>query len=188
MDESKPADSFSNPLQSRMDSVVIRTKITDESGMAFTKVLLTDAEKANAAKPYVGRVQQPNLVFTGFSGAGALQSTSGDMLKFAKTYINSSGSPKLTNAMRSCVQVHYNGVDASGMTIESGLAWSYFELTPTNAHVLEHSGATFGHSSILLINEQNKKAFVMLVTMPANQIEENALQNFASQLIIRFLN
>jgi CubicO group peptidase (beta-lactamase class C family) len=167
---------------------IVRSKITDEIGMTHTKVFLTNADKANAAKPYLGRVLQPDLLFTGFSGAGALKSTTGDLLKFAKAYVNNLASLKLANAMRACAQVHFSGMDASGMALESGLAWSFFALSSTNTHVLEHSGATFGHSSVLLINEQSKKAFVLLVTMPANQTEETALQNFASELILRFLD
>ncbi len=164
-------------------ATLIKEKITDVLGMNNTKVTLSVIEEQQAAKPYEGNILQPTAKFNAFAVAGALKSTTGDLLKFANAYINNNGNADVINAMKMCEQVQFAGNEAGGGQIESGLAWYYLPLATNNLYTLVHSGATFGHSSVLIINKKSKKAFVMFITMPATNAEETAMQEFGNQLI-----
>jgi CubicO group peptidase (beta-lactamase class C family) len=168
-------------------AALIKETITDPLDMARTKVELLPGEQAQMALPYEGNIVQPLLRFAAFKGAGALKSTTGDLLRFARAYIDYPWQPALAQAMQYGTQVHYNGPQAGGGNTESGLAWSYLALAANNTHVLTHSGTTFGHGSVLVINRQDKKALVMFVTLPGTAQQEAALQDFGNQLILRAL-
>jgi CubicO group peptidase (beta-lactamase class C family) len=166
---------------------LIKEKITTVLAMNNTKVNLSPADELLAAKPYEGKILQPAIKFQAFNGAGALKSTTGDMLKFANAYINYTGSAELVNAMQACEKVQYAGNEAGGGQIETGLAWDYLPLAADNLYTLVHPGATFGHSSVLIINKKNKKALVMFITIPSTAAEQTAMQEFGNKLIIRAL-
>jgi CubicO group peptidase (beta-lactamase class C family) len=167
---------------------IIKEKITTPLNMNNTKVTLSANEVQNMAYPYLGKTLQPAIQFKALNGAGSLKSTTKDMLNFAKSYINYSGSTALANAMKECALIQYTGNDAAGGQIQTGLAWDFLPLSSTNLYPLVHSGATFGHSSVLIINKKDKKALIMFITMPGSSMEETAMQDFGNKLIMRALN
>jgi CubicO group peptidase (beta-lactamase class C family) len=164
---------------------LIKEKITDVLGMNNTSISLSTEAEQQAAKPYEGRELQPAIKFQAFNAAGGIKSTAGDLLKFANACINYTGNADLTNAMKECEKIQFSGPEAGGGMVESGLAWSYLGLAIDNQYALVHPGATFGHSSVLIINKKDKKAFVLFITMPATSAEETAMQEFGNQLITR---
>jgi CubicO group peptidase (beta-lactamase class C family) len=166
---------------------IIKEKITNPLNMYNTKATLSANDLQNMAYPYEGKIVQPTIQFKAFNGAGILKSTTKDMLNFAKSYINYSANTPLVNAMKECEIIQYSGNDAGGGQIETGLAWDFLPLSANNMYPLVHSGATSGHSSVLIINKKDKKALIMFITMPSNSNEENAMQDFGNKLIIRAL-
>jgi CubicO group peptidase (beta-lactamase class C family) len=166
---------------------LVSEKIATPLGMGNTKITLSSTDAANEAKPYEGNALQPSLQFQAFNGAGGIRSTTYDMLQFANACINGTTNNQLNAAMQECEMIHFLGNELGGGPIEVGLGWHYLDIASDNKNALTHSGATFGHSSFLLINKKKNKALVFFITMPKTNVEETAMQNFVNEIIIKFI-
>lgn len=132
---------------------MVKEKITTPLGMNETKQTLLQGDLPRFAKGYDEKgAETSHWNFKAFAPAGALRSTSSDMLKYAQAQINAPKS--LKNAIELTHTVTFDN------KMKLGLAWHYIK--PGKDEVLFHNGGTGGFRSYLAVDEKRKLAVVVL--------------------------
>ena len=132
---------------------LIKQYITGPLEMNET-VFKVDTNKANFAQGYNEQDQAaPFWNFIAFQSAGAIKSSTYDMLRYAKAQLFTSISP-LDKGLKLTHQVTYN--DGTHIV---GLGWHYLQ---EDKNVLQHSGATGGYRTNVSVDLEKHIAIVVL--------------------------
>jgi D-alanyl-D-alanine-carboxypeptidase/D-alanyl-D-alanine-endopeptidase len=119
---------------------LIKERITEPLGMLDTGITLTPNMKSNLALGYDAQMKlTKNWDIPTLAGAGALRSTTSDIIKFIKANVTDDGSD-LYLAMNLSHQEAYSN-DAKGFKI--GLGWHY----ANNNAIVWHNGGTGGYKT-----------------------------------------
>lgn len=143
---------------------LVRTRITGPLGMKDTVVELTPALQARMARGHnLGLEPVPNWDLTGMAGAGALRSTTNDMLTFLGYELGFKATP-LKAAMDDQLAVRRATPQAN---MKVALAW-HINTTPT-AEVVWHNGGTGGFRTWMGFDPRARVG-VVVMTNTANAV------------------
>jgi CubicO group peptidase (beta-lactamase class C family) len=123
--------------------------------MSETKEFLLQDDSAKFAKGYNEEgVYNSQWDFKALAAAGAIRSTTSDLMKYAKANLGDAP-PKLYKAIKLTHEITF-----TEGTTKISLAWHYIK--PGNDEVIFHNGGTGGYHTYLAINLQKKFAVVIL--------------------------
>lgn len=139
---------------------IIIEKVATPLGMNRTKITRFSQDQQNTAKPHdaKGKVV-PYWDFNAYKGAGALLSTSKDMLIYAKKHLDTP-TDELGQIFQQLHQITYEGKGNDGNDYKIGLGW--LELTINNQKVYVHDGGTGGFSTFIFVCPSKNLAMVFL--------------------------
>jgi CubicO group peptidase (beta-lactamase class C family) len=130
-------------------------RIATPLGMEHTRVLLTDDMKANLALGYDEQMEiTSNWDIPTLAGAGALRSTTSDMLIFLKANTANDDSD-LNKAMKLSHALAFTSDD---QTFNIGLGWHYAH----NDSIVWHNGGTGGYRTFIGFLKDSDEAVVVL--------------------------
>jgi serine-type D-Ala-D-Ala carboxypeptidase/endopeptidase len=143
---------------------LVREKITAPLGMRDTVVTLDAEQTARFIQPYAGKEKKLPWTFTAMAGAGALRSTTADMILFGRALLQPEGTPlkDAAVAMLTKPQVSDGGC---GLAIRIGKL--------DGQRVWEHDGGTGGFRSSLQVFPDAGVVRVVLVNdaaMPSGKV------------------
>jgi serine-type D-Ala-D-Ala carboxypeptidase/endopeptidase len=133
------------------ESMMIKT-IASPLGMNETKITLDEEMKKNLAIGHYNGAEAPNLYIPTLAGAGAIRSSTYDMLKFLAANMGLIQTP-LQSAMNKTHEVRRNPYIISGRI---GLAWAIYK------GVISHDGGTLGFCSFAGFDKRTGKGVVVL--------------------------
>ena len=135
------------------ENLVVDT-ICDPLKMSDTRIKLSDAQRKRLAPPYDGDLDdEKNWDFDAIAGAGALRSTTNDLLKFAAASLSHDERP-VVKAIHTAWSPHYGKPGE----IRVGLCWQLAR----DGETWWHNGQTGGYSSAIFIYPPQKMAVVVL--------------------------
>jgi CubicO group peptidase (beta-lactamase class C family) len=136
---------------------LVKTRILTPLKMTSTTITLTPQLRARLAHGHNAALSPvPNWDIATLSGAGALRSTTTDMLKFLAANIGLTPSP-LAPAMKAMLQVRQ---PTGNPNLEVALAWHI--LKKDGDEIIWHNGATGGYHSFMGFNPRTKTGIVVL--------------------------
>ena len=163
-------------LRAGMDyETLVRTRICQPLKMDSTRIKLTpemQARLANGHNPALKPVANWDLPT--FAGAGALRSTTKEMLKFVAANLGLSNSPLLT-AMQ---KTHQPQHDMGTPDVEVGLGWIIQKKFDTE--IVWHNGGTGGYHSFIGFDKKKRRGVVVL-SNSTNDIDDIGLHLLESQ-------
>lgn len=161
--------------QGKSWSDLVHQQITKRLKMKQTGQFSERIKKVNYTACYngVGEEARP-WTFQAFAPAGALHSTTADLLKYA-AFVMKPGTGDLAAALDVTLQPTFT----VSSTTKIGLGWYLF--TSKGRQYITHSGGTGGYRSTLVIDRTSQKAVVVL-SNTANEVETIAFQ------LIEYLN
>jgi len=119
---------------------LIKERITNPLDMKSTGIVINNAMKNNLAYGYNAELKiTKNWDLNVLSGAGAIKSTSSDMIKFFKANVTKNNSD-LYKAMMLSHQIAYEDLDKN---LKIGLGWHY----NVDGTIIWHNGGTGGYKS-----------------------------------------
>lgn len=134
---------------------LIRSTVTGPLRMSDTVATLSDDQKARMASGFdVKGNPADNWDFNALAGAGALRSTTDDLLTFLDSQIHPETSP-LKDAIELSQQQHY-----AGKPLPMGLGWMILERD--GRRILLHDGGTGAYCSFFAFDRANNMAVVLL--------------------------
>jgi CubicO group peptidase (beta-lactamase class C family) len=137
-------------------------RVCDPLRMFDTRITLSDDQRKRFAPPYSAELKEEHTwEFDAFAGAGALRSTTNDMLKFAEAALSGDDRP-VAKAIHEAWKPHFGKPG----DIRVGLGWHLAR----DGETWLHSGQTAGYSSALYVYPPKKMAVVVL----CNTATENA--------------
>lgn len=129
-------------------------RICDPLKMSDTRITLSDEQRRRFAPPYNAALEDEHTwEFDAFAGAGALRSTTNDMLKFAEAAF-AGGDQPVAKAIHEAWKPHYGKKG----DIRVGLGWHLAR----DGETWLHSGQTAGFTSALYVYPPKKLAVVVL--------------------------
>ncbi len=140
---------------SSYESLLIE-KITEPLEMSETKISLDVKMAKNMAVGHVGGNEVSNWDIPTLAGAGAIRSSTSDMLKFLAANLNSNESSSLNKAMALTHQVRH---DKAG-EMRVGLGWHI--KNGSDGDVYWHNGGTGGYRAFAGFVKETGKAVVVL--------------------------
>lgn len=146
---------------------VIRQFILDPLQMASTGIEINAADSSRVARGHRGGVEVPNWDITVFEGAGALHSTTADMVKFLKAQM---GRPSpLKQAINMTQRPLFDAGKQKGKIQDKvGMGWFY---ATKNDTILWHNGATGGYKSLIGYNIEDDTGVVLLSNSASSTID-----------------
>ena len=136
---------------------LVRTRILEPLGMKNTSIRVPDALASRVAKGHdPGLVPVPNWDFSALAGAGALRSSTNDMLKFLSAAIGLEETP-LSKAMAAMIAARRK-TDAPG--VEMALGWHISQ--PNGNEIVWHNGGTAGYRSIMAYDPKRQVGVIVL--------------------------
>lgn len=139
---------------------LVRTRVTGPLGLKDTVVTLTPALKARLAQGHTATAQPtPNWDLPTLAGAGALRSTTNDMLTFLADELGFKSSP-LAPAMAAQLVPRRPGPNAN---LEMALGW-HISKFPTG-EVIWHNGGTGGYRTFFGFDPKAKVGVVVMTNM-----------------------
>lgn len=145
---------------------LIEKRITEKLGMVDTSINIKLDKKGRLAKGYSGTTEANNWEFTSLSGAGALRSTSQDMLKFLAANIIDKTS--IYHILERTQKPYCN----VGENLQIGLGWQIAHIK--DYHIFWHSGCTGGYFCFIGF-EKNRKIGIVVLTNSQQTIEDIGL-------------
>ena len=156
---------------------LIKERITKPLGMLDTGIALTPNMQSNLALGYDAELKlTKNWDIPTLAGAGALRSTTSDIIKFIKANVTDDGSD-LYLAMNLSHQVAYSN-DASGFKI--GLGWHY----TNNNEIVWHNGGTGGYKTFTGFLKGTKKG-VAVFTNSTSSVDAVGLKQLGQVLDLK---
>jgi serine-type D-Ala-D-Ala carboxypeptidase/endopeptidase len=135
---------------------LLRERILDPLGMEDTGIALSPTARARVAAPHeAGGDTVPLWDLPTLAGAGALRSTTDDMLKFAEAALRGSG--PVPDAIREAMR---SRAPAGGPTVSIGLGW--IRLATGGDTIVWHNGGTGGSRSFVGVVPATGTAVVLL--------------------------
>jgi CubicO group peptidase (beta-lactamase class C family) len=136
---------------------LLRRRIFDPLGMTSTSIALSEAQKKRLAPGYDAALKPvKNWDLDALAGAGAIRSTSNDMLKFVGANLELTDTP-LKAAMRRMRSVRK---PTGSPDLEIGMAWHVF--TKFDTELWWHNGGTAGYRSFVGFIPAKKEGVVVL--------------------------
>ncbi len=136
---------------------LLTERILRPLGMNDTRIVLSSAMKSRLApghSPSGGVVANWDLPT--LAGAGALRSTTNDLLKFLAANLDSTSAP----LGRVLATTHFARRDVDGAQMRIGLNWHI--LNGFGRPIVWHNGGTGGYRTFIGFDETNKRAVVVL--------------------------
>ncbi|MBK9708657.1 MAG: serine hydrolase [Acidobacteria bacterium] len=163
-------------LRAGMDyETLVRTRICQPLKMDSTRIKLTPEMQARLAKGHNPALKPvANWDLPTFAGAGALRSTTKEMLKFVAANLGLSNSPLLT-AMQ---KTHQPQHDMGTPDVEVGLGWIIQKKFDTE--IVWHNGGTGGYHSFIGFDKKKRRGVVVL-SNSTNDIDDIGLHLLESQ-------
>jgi serine-type D-Ala-D-Ala carboxypeptidase/endopeptidase len=137
---------------------LVRARITEPLGMTVTVITVPNPLKPRLAGGHNAQLAPvPNWTIPTLAGAGALRSTTNDLLTFLSANLGYTKSP-LAPAMASMLAVRR----PTGTTgLEIALGWHIFT-TPSGGEIVWHNGGTGGYRSFLGFDPKRRAGVVVL--------------------------
>jgi CubicO group peptidase (beta-lactamase class C family) len=133
---------------------LISTYITKPAKMSHTEVINKPSDASLVAQGYDENIQPvAPWIFDALAGAGALKSSSSDMLIYGKLQVGE-GSTRLTKAMKLTHEITYKS-DQNSL----GLGWIFLN---GDANLPQHNGGTGGYRSLICMDLERQIVVVML--------------------------
>ncbi|MBK7600246.1 MAG: serine hydrolase [Acidobacteria bacterium] len=163
-------------LRAGMDyETLVRTRICQPLKMDSTRIKLTPEMQARLARGHNPALKPvANWDLPTFAGAGALRSTTKEMLKFVAANLGLSNSPLLT-AMQ---KTHQPQHDMGTPDVEVGLGWIIQKKFDTE--IVWHNGGTGGYHSFIGFDKKKRRGVVVL-SNSTNDIDDIGLHLLESQ-------
>lgn len=137
---------------------LVRKRITGPLGMQSTTITLTDAMKARLAVGHDSNLARAaNWDFQAVAGAGALRSTTNDLLDFLAAFLGTKRTP-LAPAMAATLQPRR---PAGAASMQVALGWHVLT-TPAGGEIIWHNGGTGGYRSFMGFDPKSRAAVVVL--------------------------
>lgn len=134
---------------------LVRNYITKPAKMDHTGVLVKTSDLSLVAQGYDGNIKPvAPWIFDALAGAGALKSSTSDMLIYGKLQLGE-GSTALTKAIKLTHEITYKD---DQNTI--GLGWMFLN---GDANLPQHNGATGGYRSLICMDLEKKIAVIVLI-------------------------
>lgn len=137
---------------------LVFNKITKKLGLRDTVVKLTPEQQKRFRTGFLNRKQTPPWAFGILPGAGALKSTTSDLVLFLKANMLPSQTPLESQLLLG--QGFDKSTDKFGFNERMALAWGTINISFGN--VFAHSGMTAGSSSFVAFDPNNKVGVVVL--------------------------
>ncbi len=158
-------------------------RIARPLAMDDTLLTLSDDQKSRLAPPHSGAgLPDHNWRFDALAGAGAIRSTTDDLLRFATAQLDpptgESAEGKLGQAIELAWQVHQKPIDKEDFSM--GLGWH----VARDGSTRWHNGQTAGYHAAIFINRPLKVAVVVLTntaTMEVDALAEDLVRAVAGQ-------
>lgn len=163
-------------LRAGMDyETLVRTRICQPLKMDSTRIKFTPEMQARLARGHNPALKPvANWDLPTFAGAGALRSTTKEMLKFVAANLGLSNSPLLT-AMQ---KTHQPQHDMGTPDVEVGLGWIIQKKFDTE--IVWHNGGTGGYHSFIGFDKKKRRGVVVL-SNSTNDIDDIGLHLLESQ-------
>lgn len=163
-------------LRAGMDyETLVRTRICQPLKMDSTRIKFTPEMQARLARGHNPALKPvANWDLPTFAGAGALRSTTKEMLKFVAANLGLSNSPLLT-AMQ---KTHQPQHDMGAPGVEVGLGWIIQKKFDTE--IVWHNGGTGGYHSFIGFDKKKRRGVVVL-SNSTNDIDDIGLHLLESQ-------
>jgi CubicO group peptidase (beta-lactamase class C family) len=143
--------------------------------MSDTCLALSDGQRKRLAPPHnADRVPDRNWGFDALAGAGAIRSTTEDMLRFIQANLDPPASP-LGTAIELAWKQH---LPAKGQAFAMGLGWHIAR----DGQTRWHNGQTGGYHSMMLISRQLDAGVVVLCNTASGKLDalaESIIQTMA---------
>lgn len=148
---------------------LLRDRVLDPLGMEDTGITLTPAARTRVAAPHEpGGGTVPLWDLPTLAGAGALRSTTHDLLKFAEAALRGGGA--VPDAIRETMR---SRAPAGGPTVSIGLGW--IRLATDGDTIVWHNGGTGGSRSFLGVVPAAGTAVVLLTNSGGTGSDDLAL-------------
>lgn len=136
---------------------LVKARIIDPLGLKDTTVTLTDEQKKRLVPGHVGDTETANWNFDALAGAGALKSTVGDLLIFAKASAGIIPTPVEESLRMAWETVQETGTYGTKI----GLGW-HMTSTVGGVTVVWHNGGTGGYRSFVGFVPRVNKAVAVI--------------------------
>lgn len=156
---------------------LLRSRVLVPLGLSDTYVADADSADGRLAVGYDGSEPLPYWIFDALAGAGALRSTTSDLLRFVEAQLDPEGTP-MAAALRLSHDVHHR----AGGDLELGLGWHVD--TSIGNGLWWHNGATAGFRSFVAFEPE---AGVGLVVLCNEAVAIEAFNAFAFDVARRAL-
>ncbi len=144
---------------------LLRDQITKPLDLTSTTITLTDEQQSRLAPPHSGDGQPAtNWDFPKLAGAGAIRSTTNDLLKFAAANLHLPEG-EIGKAIELAWKIHQRPL-AKG-EVAMGLGWHIAHDGSTRWH----NGQTGGYHSMLLINREIETSVVLLTNTGTGEVD-----------------
>lgn len=147
---------------------LLAERITRPIGMKSTSVELSPKQSAHLASPHTAdNGPTKNWDFPALTGAGAIRSTCGDLLLFAKACLKPPKS-ELGEAIDLAWKIHQQPIADGDFAM--GLGWHVARDGATRWH----NGQTGGYHSMILVNRDVSTAVVLLANTATGEVDQLA--------------
>lgn len=144
---------------------LLHERIAKPLDLSDTTITLSTEQRERLAPPHLPDGSPGHeWDFGKLAGAGAIRSTTNDLLKFAKAYLESPGG-ELGEALGLSWCVHQKPIEADDFAL--GLAWHIARDGSTRWH----NGQTGGYHSVLFVSRPLKTAVVVLANTATGEID-----------------
>jgi len=145
-------------------AALLRSRITNPLGMAYTHTLIPQAAVGQAAPPYTADgIPAERWRFATVTGAGAIRSNVNDMLRFARANLKPDDAP-LGEALKQAQEIHWKPKGSGG--VRMGLGWHAGQ-----GNTRWHNGQTAGFHSYIAIDPDAQRAVVVLSNTATGQVD-----------------
>lgn len=143
---------------------LVRKRITEPLGMKSTTITLSDAMKARLAAGHDQKLARAaNWDIPTLAGAGALRSTTNDLLDFLTAFLGMKKT-SLAPAMAATLQPRK---PAGAATMQVALGWHVLT-TPGGGEIIWHNGGTGGYRSFMGFDPKARVGVVVLSNTSTN--------------------
>lgn len=149
---------------------LFRERIAEPLGLGDTRITLDAEQRTRLAPPHLdGGAPGYAWDFDKLAGAGAIRSSAGDLLKFARAHLDPPEG-KLGQALEFAWQVHQRPIEKDDFAL--GLGWH----VARDGSTRWHNGQTGGYHSSMFISRRLGAAVVVLTNTATGEVDTLAEQ------------
>ncbi len=147
---------------------LLKERVLAPLEMSDTTVALSAAHRSRLAEPHLSDgALTNNWNFEALAGAGAIRSTTKDMLRFVQANLEPD-SDETGSAIKLAWKVHQEPLETGGVAL--GLGWHIAQDIETRWH----NGQTGGYHSMMLVNRDIKTGVVVLANTASMEVDRLA--------------